>query len=127
MLADGAYIDTSALAKRYLNEPGSDEVDQFLREQRRRTISRLGVLELRCLLARRRRAGEISADYERDAASRTTFKALFCWSNPWWMARSFADAISSNVCATTRYAPSTPFIWRSRVRPAAGSWRPPIG
>jgi len=67
MLADGAYIDTSALAKRYLNEPGSDEVDQFLREQRRRTISRLGVLELRCLLARRRRAGEISADYERDA------------------------------------------------------------
>jgi len=67
MLAEGAYIDTSALAKRYLNEPGSDEVDQFLREQRRRTISRLGVLELRCLLARRRRAGEISADYERDA------------------------------------------------------------
>jgi predicted nucleic acid-binding protein len=67
MLVDSAYIDTSALAKRYLNEPGSNDFDQFLREQRRRVISRLGVLELRCLLARRRRAGEISADYERDA------------------------------------------------------------
>ena len=67
MPAAEPYIDTSALAKRYLNEPGSDAFDAFLGALRRALISRLTVVELRCLLLRRRRAGEIDDEYERAA------------------------------------------------------------
>jgi predicted nucleic acid-binding protein len=67
MSVEAAYIDTSALAKWYLPEPGSEAFVEFLRRQQGAVISRLGGLELRCLLARRRRAGEITAEYERDA------------------------------------------------------------
>jgi uncharacterized protein len=69
MNADAAYIDTSALAKWYLPEPGSDAFVDFIRSQDRAAISRLTTVELRCLLARRRRAGEITAQHERDAWS----------------------------------------------------------
>ena len=55
------YIDTSALAKWYLNEPRSDEFEKFITAQKAAWISRLTVVEFRCLLARRRRAGEITA------------------------------------------------------------------
>ena len=61
------YIDTSALAKRYLNEPGSDAFDAFLGALRCALISRLTVVELRCLFLRWRRAGEIDDKYERAA------------------------------------------------------------
>jgi predicted nucleic acid-binding protein len=54
------YLDTSALAKWYLHEPGSEEFEAFVRRFPRALISRLNVLELRCLLARRERAGDIS-------------------------------------------------------------------
>jgi hypothetical protein len=53
------YIDTSALAKWYLNEARSDDFEAFIREQQSPAISRLTVVELRCLLGRRRRAREI--------------------------------------------------------------------
>ena len=59
------YIDTSALAKWYLNEPGSEDFEAFITEQRSAAISRLVVLEFRCLLARRRRSGEITRRMER--------------------------------------------------------------
>lgn len=62
-----SYLDTSVVAKRYLAEPGSDEVDRFLAARSRVLISRLTVLELRCVLARRRRSGSIGADYEQHA------------------------------------------------------------
>ena len=52
------YIDTSALAKWYLNEPRSQDFESYIRSQRGALISRLTVMELRCLLARRRRAGD---------------------------------------------------------------------
>jgi uncharacterized protein len=55
------YIDTSAFAKRYVVERGSEEVTQFLREHENAFISRLVELELRCLLARKVRNGEITA------------------------------------------------------------------
>lgn len=58
------YIDTSALAKWYLNEPQSEEFEEFISNQAAAAISRLGVVEFRCLLARRRRAGEISRKTE---------------------------------------------------------------
>ena len=54
------YIDTSALAKWYVNEPRSDDFEAFLQQQARADISRLTVVEFRCLLARRQRALEVT-------------------------------------------------------------------
>lgn len=51
----GPYLDTSALAKWYLNEPFSEKFEAFIQEYSTAAISRLTVVELRCLLARRRR------------------------------------------------------------------------
>ncbi|MBM5810404.1 MAG: type II toxin-antitoxin system VapC family toxin [Gammaproteobacteria bacterium] len=70
----GPYLDTSALAKWYLNEAFSAEFAAFMQQQSAAAISRLTVVEFRCLLARRRRAGDInriiesrvSAVFERD-------------------------------------------------------------
>ena len=63
----GPYVDTSALAKLYLNERGSEQFEAFIVRQERAAISRLTALEFRCLLARRRRAQELSAQAEGDA------------------------------------------------------------
>ncbi len=60
----GPYLDTSALAKWYLNEPFSEQFEAFIQEQPSAAISRLTVVEFRCLLARRRRAGEITKTTE---------------------------------------------------------------
>ena len=60
----GPYLDTSALAKWYLNEAFSDEFEAFIQEQPTAAISRLTVVEFRCLLARRRRAREITKTIE---------------------------------------------------------------
>ena len=54
------YVDTSALAKWYISEPGSEAFEAFVAGFPRIVISRLTLVELRCLLARRRRAGEIA-------------------------------------------------------------------
>ncbi len=58
------YVDTSALAKWYLNEDFSDAVEQYLRQVSAAQISSLTRVELRCLLARRRRYQEISPAVE---------------------------------------------------------------
>ena len=60
-----AYVDTSAFAKWYLNEARSDDVEAFIRARRSIAISRLTAVELRCLLARRRRSKEIDRRTER--------------------------------------------------------------
>ncbi len=60
----GLYLDTSALAKWYLNEPFSEQFEAFIQEQPTAAISRLTVVEFRCLLARRRRAREITKTIE---------------------------------------------------------------
>lgn len=60
----GPYLDTSALAKWYLNEPFSEQFEAFIQEQPTAAISRLTVGEFRCLLARRRRAGGITKSIE---------------------------------------------------------------
>lgn len=62
------YIETSALAKRYLRETGSDEFDGFLGRMLSASISRLTIVEFRCLLGRRRRNRDIDADAEHRAA-----------------------------------------------------------
>lgn len=58
------YVDTSALLKRYIAEPASDDFDELLRACGSMDISRLTITEARCALARRRRAGQIDVDVE---------------------------------------------------------------
>ena len=48
------YLDTSALAKWYLNEPHAEAFEAYITRQASAAISRLAVVEFRCLPARRR-------------------------------------------------------------------------
>jgi predicted nucleic acid-binding protein len=50
-----AYIDTSALAKWYIPEAGSDLFAKWIQQQKDTCISSLTITEFRCLLARRQR------------------------------------------------------------------------
>jgi predicted nucleic acid-binding protein len=67
-------VDTSALAKWYLNEPNSEAFEAYACALESMAISRLGVVEFHCLLTRRRRAkdfdirieGHILNAFERD-------------------------------------------------------------
>lgn len=63
------YIDTSALAKWYLNENRSDDFEVWIRDQDDVCVSTLTETEFRCLLARRRRTGEITPAIEREIFS----------------------------------------------------------
>ena len=47
------YVDTSALAKWYVNEAGSEEVEEYLRQNCPVHISLLTVVEMKSLMARR--------------------------------------------------------------------------
>jgi uncharacterized protein len=63
------YLDTSALAKWYLPELGAVEFERFLQRRGGGDVSSLGVLELRCTFARRRRAREITTGTEQAVLS----------------------------------------------------------
>lgn len=58
------YFDTSALAKWYLNEELSEEVERFLLEHGPVAISDLTRVEMRSLLGRHRREKQIDARME---------------------------------------------------------------
>ena len=58
------YLDTSALAKAYLSEIGSVEVQRFISLASNTFISSLNITEMRCLLARRARVGDFTAEVE---------------------------------------------------------------
>ena len=60
------YVDTSALAKWYLNEPRSEDFEKYIQAEQDVVISRLTVVELRCLVGRRRRARHLTAVLERE-------------------------------------------------------------
>ncbi len=62
-----AYIDTSALAKCYVREPGSLQVLDWTDRQGTPATAALTLVEFRCLLARRKRAGQIDAALEQRA------------------------------------------------------------
>ncbi len=49
------YFDTSALAKWYLNEAKSDDVEKYIQENGPVAISEITLVEMRSLLARIRR------------------------------------------------------------------------
>jgi hypothetical protein len=59
-----AYLDTSALAKWYLNEANSDAFVRYLQGLDSAVVSSLTRTEVRSLLSRRRRMGELTADLE---------------------------------------------------------------
>lgn len=59
-----AYLDTSALAKWYLNEPNSDAFVSYLQTLDIAVISSLTRTEVRSLLSRRRRMRELTAELE---------------------------------------------------------------
>jgi hypothetical protein len=63
-MSEVIYFDTSALAKWYLNEARSDDVEKYIQEHGPVAISELTVVELRCLLARRRRERNIDLKME---------------------------------------------------------------
>jgi predicted nucleic acid-binding protein len=56
------YIDTSALAKWYLPETGSDRLATWMQQQTDTCISSLTITEFRCLLARRQRMQLLSGE-----------------------------------------------------------------
>ena len=58
------YFDTSALAKWYLNEARSNDVEKYIQEHGPIDISELTVVEMRSLLARRRRERQIDPKTE---------------------------------------------------------------
>lgn len=58
------YFDTSALAKWYINESRSDDVEKYIQEHGPVSISELTVVEIRCLLARRRKERNIDSKME---------------------------------------------------------------
>ena len=61
---DVVYFDTGALAKWYLNESFSGDVERYLTERGPVAISDLTVVEMRSLLARRRREKQIDPKLE---------------------------------------------------------------
>lgn len=54
------FLDSSALAKRYVQEPGSDRVEEILSAASSLGISVICVLEIVSALCRRRREGKLS-------------------------------------------------------------------
>lgn len=63
-MSDVVYFDTSALAKWYLNELRSDDVETYLQTHGPVAISWLTIVEMRSLLARRRREDHFDAELE---------------------------------------------------------------
>lgn len=61
---DRVYLDTSALAKWYLNEPGFEIFVEYLQGVDVAIIGRHTHTEMRSLLSRRRRMGELNAELE---------------------------------------------------------------
>ena len=63
MAAPGpVYLDTSALIKLYLPEPGSDELDRALSDRRDLLVSDLAITEFASAIGRKRRSGVLAPD-----------------------------------------------------------------
>ena len=124
----GSYLDTSALAKWYLNEPFSEKFESFIQEQPSAAISRLTVVELRCLLARRRRAGEITKTVESRvfAAFEEDARAGFLQIHPVADEHLIAALGLITRLADSRCALWMLCIWRLLRAFMPDDWPPPI-
>jgi predicted nucleic acid-binding protein len=106
------YFDTSALAKWYLREARSDDVEKYIQEHGPVDISDLTLVEMRSLLARRRREGNIDpkmeiqifATFEEDI--RQNFLIVHTLPNGW------ATAAVARPAATTMAASAVSLIFR---------------
>jgi uncharacterized protein len=93
------YVDTSALAKRYVLEQGSDAFDAFLRDcEDDCVISPLGTTEFESVLQRLRRQGYIDAAFARQA--RNDFLADL--NSALWAVRPFASSSFSQATELMR-------------------------
>ena len=99
-----AYLDTSALAKWFLNEPGSEAFVSFLQGLGSAVISSLTVTEMRSLLSRRRRMGDLSVELES-----VLFAALLYYIDRGWLQRYPLD--------DARFAEATNLIARYPEHP----------
>jgi len=63
-MSEVIYMDTSALAKWYLNETRSEDVEKYIQAHGPLSISTLTVVEMRSLLFRRRRGKDITSRIE---------------------------------------------------------------
>ena len=63
-MSESTYFDTSALAKWYIREEQSDDVEAYLQAQAPVDISELTTVEMATLLARRRREGDFDSEVE---------------------------------------------------------------
>lgn len=61
------YLDTSALLKRYIPERNSEAFDEYFADHAPASISRPGLVEIRCALARKVRNRQISENRENAA------------------------------------------------------------
>ena len=94
------YFDTSALAKAYWPETGSGDVEDLLAGAEATFLSDLNRLELRCMLARRSRTGELNAaqiqaawsQFELDIASEY-FELTSMPPSGWSVARELIDRV----------------------------------
>lgn len=89
-----AYLDTSALAKWYLNEVGSEAFVDFLQSLDSAVISSLTLTEMRSLLSRRRRMGDLSLELET-----VLFAAFLDDIDRGWLQRYPLDALHLTVAA----------------------------
>jgi predicted nucleic acid-binding protein len=64
------FLDSSALAKRYVREPGSDVVARLFRSPSKLAVSSLAGIEICAAIHRRARAGDLSAELARKHAAR---------------------------------------------------------
>jgi predicted nucleic acid-binding protein len=63
-VANQVYLDTSALVKRYVPEPNSDRFDTYFANLESIVISRLTYVEVRSMLAKKRREKRLNPDQE---------------------------------------------------------------
>ncbi len=63
-MSDSVYLDTSALAKWYLEEHNTDVVTAYIISLEKAIISSLTITEMRCLLSRHRRMHHFSEKIE---------------------------------------------------------------
>ena len=100
------YLDTSYIAKCYLNEPQGDKVRALARQAEGLACSHLGRVEFWCVVARHVREGRISKD---DAAFIRGLMAEDEANNVWnWF--PITTKLLGNVCAMMEHLPADAFI-----------------